>query len=140
LFLQSFAIFVDHNDGYPWIEGKFLAWTLPQTSDRYHLAMYGFPYYRHWREVGEYMQKEGRSRYFMSNEKADISVFYVPLERDEAKVGYYAFVRGPQNFTEDIGDRRIREWVLSHQPFANFSNGSQVVTSLYFLPEPRAAK
>jgi hypothetical protein len=47
---QSYAIFINNEQEYPWENKNFLIWTLRKPDESYHLSLFGFPYYRDWEE------------------------------------------------------------------------------------------
>ncbi|MGD8634760.1 MAG: glycosyltransferase family 39 protein, partial [Anaerolineales bacterium] len=79
LFAQSYSIFVDHRYEYPWEDEPFLVWTIskPNTSlqQDYHLALFGFPYYRNWESVRDYILTAPPASGYTTNERRTIARF-----------------------------------------------------------------
>lgn len=133
LFLQSYYIFVDHSVEYPWENKKFLLWTLPKPTPIFHLSMFGFPYYRYWDNVGDYIKVANQSDFYTTNERVSISRYHIDLVKDGERAGYYVYVSDPQTFTNEILNERISRWVTNNEPEIQFSNGRKVVTRIYLV-------
>ncbi len=137
LTLQSHYVFVDHKTEYPWENEKFLIWTLPKPTPIFHLSMFGFPYYRHWDEIADFINADIMARYYSTNERESISRYHIPLRKSSANADYYIFINNPQTFTNDITNKRILSWVISNPPVREFYNGDKVVSKLYFVSIPK---
>jgi hypothetical protein len=77
LALLSHTLFIDHPPEYPWQTKSFLIWKLqPQAYE----GMMGFPYSRHWREIGDFLHdlQGNNPSWYISNEKVAIAGFYLP--------------------------------------------------------------
>jgi len=85
LIVQSYAIFVDTNQEYPWENERFIFWTLekpaPSITDRYGLSMFGFLYYRDWEAIGKYIQDHRDFNNVSANEPDVVTNFYVRKKR-----------------------------------------------------------
>ncbi|MBU0649924.1 hypothetical protein KKG63_01850, partial [Patescibacteria group bacterium] len=133
LFLQSYYIFVDHQSEYPWEQKRFLIWTLPKPTPIFHLSIFGFPYYRHWDEVGDYIAADQQADYYTTNERVSIARYHINLEKDGERAGYYVYIKQPQTFTDEITNEGIVNWVATHPPVAEFQNNSRVVTQIFLV-------
>lgn len=133
LFLQSYFIFADHSSEYPWQNKKFLIWTFPKPTPIFHLSMFGFPYYRHWDEIGDYIKADGTSQFYTTNERVSISRYHIDLPKDGGKAGYYVFINDPQTFTNEILNSRISVWVNSNPPLVQYWNNNKVVSEIYLV-------
>lgn len=133
---QSYVIFVDHTKEYPWEQESFLVWELKKPNTGYQLSLFGFPYYRGWKNLADFLMADGRSSYYWDNEKASISRYYVPLIRDNKKAGYFIKISRPQTFTNEIINKRGASWAALNQPIKVFYNkhGRQVA-AVYLVPE-----
>lgn len=136
LTLQSYFIFVDHTYEYPWENKRFLFWTLPKPTPIFHLSMFGFPYYRHWNEIDDYIRSGEKALYYTTNERVSIARFHIDLEKDGEKAGYYVYIRNPQTFTNEVTNKRISDWMTSNRPVAEFSNEGKVVSQIYLVNNP----
>lgn len=97
--LQSYTIFVDHISEYPWEEGKFLIFTLNKPSTIFQLSLFGFPYYRHWEEIKTLVNSTSNNGFYSTNEREEISSYFVTLKKDAASAGYYIYILNPQSLT-----------------------------------------
>lgn len=135
LYLQSYEAFVDHSRGeYPWQEKKFLIFTMNKPTPMYHLSMFGFPYYRNWKEVGNFINNS--DKYYTTNDRVTISRYYVKLKKDGDKIGYYVFSRSPQTFSDELSNSRVKKWVAQgNKPVKIIENPSKNNIEIYLLPE-----
>ncbi len=116
LFVQSFAIFVDHTKEYPWENKKFLIWDLKKPDESYHLSLFGFPYYRNWEGIRNFAKSHPELQAYSSNERKQISGYYLDYDRNYEKSGIYVYVSNPQSFIEYIKDDKAAYWVGNHEP------------------------
>lgn len=122
-YYQSYYLFVDHTKEYPWerkeLFGEFrnnykhhvifgsMLRTAPslKTSEysiEQKLPLFGFPHYRHWNEINDYINEQNvqlRKNYgYITNEDKTISEWYVDAKY-RADGGFYLIViRNPVNF------------------------------------------
>lgn len=134
LTLQSHYIFVDHTYEYPWENEKFVLWMLSKPVATYHLSLFGFPYYRHWDEIGDFIIADGKYDFYSTNERETISRFYIPLKKDGGKIGYYIHIIHPQTLVDDLNNKRVVRYTYYNEPTKVFVNGSRIVAKLYSLP------
>jgi hypothetical protein len=135
LFLQSYTIFVDHGREYPWQNKKFLLWELTEPRSVYHLSLFGFPYYRHWDEISDFIKKDFKSDYYSTNERTTISGYYIKKVKDSSKMGYYIAISHPQTLIHDISNERVIKYASENVPVAIYKNNTQVVSQVYLLPK-----
>jgi len=135
LYLQSFETFVDHSRGeYPWQDKKFLIFTMNRPTPLYHLSMFGFPYYRNWKDAGEFVNSSGKD--YTTNDRVTITRFYIKLRKDGDKIGYYIFSRSPQTFSDELSNSRVRKWAAQgNKPIKTIQNPSGNNLEIYLLPE-----
>ena len=136
LTLQSYYVFVDHDYEYPWENKKFLIWTLPKPTPIFHLSMFGFPYYRHWDEIGDYIRLDKKSQFYTTNERVSISRYHIVLEKAGGKVGYYVYIKNPQTFTNEVTNTRINAWMQNSSPVMQYKNQDRVVSEIYLVNSP----
>jgi len=84
----SHLIFVDHTPEYPFENRKILFWTVGNPDGEYKLWPYGFPYYRRWEDIREYLTTTENNGYYYTNEQYNISIFYIPLGYSHQNAGY----------------------------------------------------
>lgn len=130
----SHFIFVDHTPEYPWENRRYLAWTIQLPQVKADLWLFGFPYYRHWDEVAAYVTSNRDIKAYVTNEKMSISDFYIPLEYDPDKAGYYIYVHNPQSFKATIANDKVRYWTKNYPPDKVFKNDGRVVVEIYKMP------
>jgi 4-amino-4-deoxy-L-arabinose transferase-like glycosyltransferase len=137
LFLQSYAIFVDHEREYPWQTEKFLAWDFPSLNPVFKLSLFGFPYYRDWEGISDFIVKDGKSTFYATNEKQSIPRYYLPdgYVNDNYLAGYYIRVRDPQSGTNPVLNERCAKWIEKNDPIKVFYSGDKVLAEIYFIPE-----
>ena len=134
LALLSQFIFVDHTPEYPWEPRGFLLWTLQKPETKGDLWIFGFPYYRHWDEIGQFVTENDRYDYYATNEKTTIAVKYIPYTYDVNQSGYYIHIHNPQSFKDEIAQEKIRYWVKNYQPIKVFENQGRVAAEIYEMP------
>jgi len=133
---QSYAIFIDHGKEYPWERKPFLVWELKKPNTGYQLSLFGFPYYRGWKDLANFFVTDGQSGYYWDNEKASLSRYYIPLIRDNKKAGYFIRINRPQTFTSEIINKRGAGWAVLNQPVKVFYNkDGRQVAMVYLVPE-----
>jgi hypothetical protein len=135
LFLQANAIFVDHSKEYPWQDKKFLIWNLNKPSAIFHLSMFGFPYYRNWEGISSFILADSGTTYYSSNERVSITRYYLPINKDTDKAGYYVHIRNPQSFTDEILNAKANYWSSKYQPVLTYNRGEEQIVALYKMNE-----
>ncbi len=135
LFTLSHFIYVDHTPEYPWEERKYLIWTLEQPDLKYKLWLYGFPYYRHWDEIVEYVTSTENNGFYSTNEKKSIAEHYLPYEFNIDRSGYYIHIYNPQSLRENPANNKIRYWRKNYKPVKAFESHGRIVAEIYMMPE-----
>lgn len=133
LFLQSHTIYVNNSKEYPWEQEQFLAWTLPMPTPIYHLSMFGFPYYRNWEGIGDFISQFPEVGAYSTNERKSIARYYIPLEKDTEKAGFFVHVRHPQSFTEDILYEKADYWAQNYEPVHTLSRFGRDLVRVYLM-------
>ncbi len=135
LLVQSYVIFVDHKKEYPWEKEKFLIWDFNKPDESYHLSLFGFPYYRDWEGIRNFAKSNPDLVAYSSNERRQISGYYIDMDRNYEKSGLYVYIKNPQSFIEQISDDKAAYWVGHHDPvFTQTSYGMDKVR--VYLMEP----
>lgn len=67
--IQSWVYNPKFNTGYPWL--------INRPSQKYHLYLYGFPYYRGWDKVGLFLQTYGKPRNYYTNDNETVASYYL---------------------------------------------------------------
>lgn len=128
LLTQSYMIFVDNSKEYPWEQEKFLFWTFPQVNLLYHSSLFGFPYFRDWEGIRDFVTSFPEVTAYMSNERQAISRYYIPFDREKVSAGFFVYVKNPQSFENNIIYDKAAYWVSHYQPVHTLTrNGSDLV-------------
>ncbi|GIW69870.1 MAG: hypothetical protein KatS3mg101_0617 [Patescibacteria group bacterium] len=133
IFTQSYAVFVDNRQEYPWEPEKFLIWTFPEPTPIYHLSLFGFPYYRDWEGIGEFVKQYPEIKAYSTNERKSIARYYVPLEKDTDKAGFYIHIRNPQTFTEEASSAKSKYWMEKYDPIFTLTRYNQDYVRMYIM-------
>lgn len=135
LFGLSHFIFVDHTPEYPWEARRFLFWKVERPGEEYKLWVFGFPYYRHWEEIGAFVASAaGDKSYYLSNEKESLAEYYLPplTRSDDPEI--YIHITNPQSFIERPPNKKIRYWTKNYPPVRTYKNHDRVVAEIYLIP------
>ena len=135
LFLQAYAVFVDHTNEYPWEEEKFLIWEFPKPTPIFHLSMFGFPYYRNWEGIRDIVLASSNNGYYSTNERESITRYYISLSKSSEKAGYYILIRNPQSFNEVVTNIRVRTWIENNLPVFTISKNEKNIVEIYYIPD-----
>lgn len=139
IFLQSYTVFVDHAVEYPWTSEKFFIWEFPKPTPIFHLSMFGFPYYRNWEEIGDFVEEDiayipcpahkdfnqcpfrvGKIKQYSTNERSSISRYHISFNKNTDLAGYYVHIKNPQSFTNEILSDKARYWADTYAPEKSF--------------------
>jgi 4-amino-4-deoxy-L-arabinose transferase-like glycosyltransferase len=138
LVVQSHALYVDHEQSYPWAPEQVMGLTVPPVKiDRYHTSLFGFPYDGGWRAIKSHLDDDPRRRTasFLTNDKGSIAAFYMADYHEDAdNLGYYIHVRHPQSFNPRVAPGRVASWVGTHRPDFVVRRNGTTVTELYDIP------
>lgn len=153
VFYLSHKVFVDHTREYPWEDEEFLVWKLRRPNPIFHLSMFGFPYYRHWEEIGEYVtsgenkaswdkshdiffdsRSEPNNTFYSTNERNSISRYYIPFQKDTDSAGHYIYIYNPQSFTIKTDNEKANYWMANYRSIKTFSNNGKIVSEIYYMP------
>jgi hypothetical protein len=135
LFTLSHFIYIDHTPEYPWERRGYFFWTIEEPDLKYRLWLFGFPYYRYWEEIGEYITSTENNGFYSTNEKKSIASHYVPYEFDINRSGYYIHIYNPQSLRDRFANDKIRYWRKNYQPVKMFENHGRIVAEIYLMPE-----
>jgi hypothetical protein len=136
IFAQSYAIFVDHRGEYPWENEKFLFWTLPKPikefNEGYHLALFGFPYYRNWEGIQAFITAYGITSEYSTNERRSIARYYVPLTNTPTQARYYISITNPQSFYQ-LKNQRMKDLIAQYQPIYRYPAKGTPLAEIYLV-------
>jgi hypothetical protein len=140
LVAQSYALYVEHKESYPWGPERLLGQTVPPVKiDRYHTSLFGFPYDGGWRTIKTHLENRPAAGdpSFLTNDKGSIAEFYMAGYDESAdELGYYVHVRYPQSFNPRVPSGRIADWVSTHRPDFVVRRDGVVIAELYDIPQP----
>lgn len=132
---QSYTVFVDHYREYPWEEKDFLIWRFPKPNKMYHISLFGFPYYRDWEGIRAFVKQNPEFVAYNTNETNSISRFYIGLDKNTDRAGFYVFIKTPQSFEQDIDNDKVLYWTRRYEPqFTLTKYGRDMV--MVFIMEP----
>ncbi|MFA6981800.1 MAG: glycosyltransferase family 39 protein [Patescibacteria group bacterium] len=132
LFLQSYTIYANHKEEYPWEQEYFLLWELPKPNHLYHLSMFGFPYFRNWDEIGNLIRTTAPAgTYYSTNERESIARYHIDLLKDTDLAGYYVYIRNPQSFTDEKISEKALYWIERYGPVFTFIKDGKEIASVY---------
>ena len=130
----SHLIFVDHTPEYPFEKRRILFWTIGGIEEGYRLRIYGFPYYRRWDEIGEYVTSKMRSGYYVTNEVEFLAGYYIPYKFDPIKAEYFIYIYNPQTIFERHLSRKLLYWRKHYPPDKQFELDGKPVADVYKMP------
>ena len=132
----SHLIFVDHTPEYPYEKRGILFWTIggADTVKESKLWNFGFPYYRRWEDIREFVSTSENTGYYATNENVSISVYYVPYTYFVERAGHYIYIHNPQSFKTWDGRDKIQYWRANHDPVKVFEYNGRVVAEVYYMP------
>ncbi len=131
-YIQVFSIFVDHTPEYPWNTKKVLFWPVSLPDKRYHLSLFGFPYYRELEEMNKAALSRGGIVSINSNEGSKIIRYYIDLKEPFlAKYDAYLYVYGAQSHVKSKSSK-----VKGLEPTKVFEGPSGVLSELYLIERP----
>ncbi len=148
LALLSHTIFIQHPPEYPWQTKSFLVWKFqPQAYE----GMMGFPYSRHWREIGKFLQNNqgDNPAWYISNEKVAIAGFYLPENiqfydvesKKPPKIApdekiFAIVVEHPQSWLTEFLGQPADTWKSQHTPIASFKGEQMELLAEVYAIDP----
>jgi len=133
LTVQSYVVFVDHKREYPWEDEKFLIWTFRKPDTNFHLSLFGFPYYRNWDGIKNFVMSKPDIVAYYSNERRQIAGFYLDYDRNYDRAGAYVHIMNPQSFTDYIGSDKVAYWISKYDPVYTLTENGRDKVRLYMM-------
>jgi hypothetical protein len=130
----SHLIFVDHTPEYPFEQRRIWLWTIGGPDKTYRQWVFGFPYYRRWEEIRDFVTSSASNGYYATNEKTSLSGFYIPYNADLDRAGVYIYVHNPQSFRVRDLRAKVRYWREHYPPVKVFESNGRIIVELYDLP------
>jgi len=135
IFLQSYAIFVDNKEEYPWESESFFIWEFHKPTPVYHLSMFGFPYYRNWEGIRDAVLASENNGFYSTNERESISRYFIPFDKSTDAAGHYIYIVNPQSFDNKIPQEKAAYWSERYPSLFTFSRrGIDLVRVYYMAP------
>jgi 4-amino-4-deoxy-L-arabinose transferase-like glycosyltransferase len=127
-------IFIDHTPEYPYEQRGILFWKIGGPNPEYKLWNFGFPYYRRWEDIREYVTTHESNGYYATNENVSISVYYVPYRYFVERAGYYIYIHNPQSYKTWDGRDKVQYWRAKHKPVKVLEHNGRVLAEIYYMP------
>ncbi|OGC47147.1 hypothetical protein A2886_00675 [candidate division WWE3 bacterium RIFCSPHIGHO2_01_FULL_42_13] len=118
----NFKAFIDTSPEYPWNSKSYIFGQMPRNvaGGEEVKGIFGFPYYRNWKEIKGFIDTKGLSTY-NSNEKYRLVKYYMkPHEWIYGDVRYYIYIKLPQSLSKYEKPQEIP--VLEGPTFAIYEN------------------
>ncbi|MFZ5424312.1 MAG: glycosyltransferase family 39 protein [Patescibacteria group bacterium] len=99
----NYQAFIETNTEYPWQKENYIFGNMPsEIAEGANIdGIFGFPYYRNWKEVGEIAKriaKENGVKYYDSNEKGSITKYHMQgFSYDQIKSQLHIRIERPQS-------------------------------------------
>jgi hypothetical protein len=102
LFYQTHFLFVDHVQEYPW-EAKVLFDHTTEPYRKKEVLTFGFPHYRNWKSVNDYINSRPEDCTYITNEGKEISQIYIDAfyGKQDSRCYYVISVSRPFISTRD---------------------------------------
>lgn len=132
------VVFLDNTKEYQWEEKNFLVWNFPRKHEE---GLFGFPYYRHWEEIGTFLKTAGKNGYYITNEKPSITTYYVPAGFKDLQLQefgdmdgyiYVIYIKNPQSLDDAILGKEQDYW-QQYTPLKTFFNNNKAISHIYRL-------
>ena len=138
-FLASLShfIFIDHTPEYPWENRGYFSLVLSKPETQGGLWIFGFPYYRHWEDISQFILANCPKGYYSTNEKFSIAVKYIPSQDYEYNPDLstcHIHIENPQSFRNRLSSEKISYWTKNHKPDQVFENNGKSVAEIYLMP------
>lgn len=112
----SNAIFIDNTSEWPYEPEEFMVWTINQPSAVYHLSLFGFPYYRGWDEIANYIHSSENTGYYSTNERTSMTSYHIDFKKDTDKSGHYIVIKNPQSLIQGATQKKSSYWTKHYPP------------------------
>lgn len=138
LTLFNWQVFVNKNPEYPWFQKTLFGNNMYVTPHEYYKkveGVFGFNYYRHWREVSALFKNGCLVGDYNSNEKDSVTQFYIgKSQNDVSKRGLVLgapnliTIEGPHSWVYTSPDEQPE---TSYIPLKSFYNNSILVMQVW---------
>jgi len=131
LAVQSIVFVPFLNTGYPWRNVDILGIKIPKLRQDLQVFAYGFPYYRNWDEIAEYLEPYDLGFPFYTNDNNTLGRFYLRKFKLYSGRQTMFFVDVNNN---QLDDNRIPERYLdesAYYPAKDFYHNGNVTATVY---------
>ena len=132
---QSYTVFVDNYREYPWEDKNFLFWKLPEPNQEYYLTLFGFPYFRDWEGIRDFLYAHPDVTSYRSNEKSNITHYYLDLKRGSSDTEFYIYIKTPQSFVNTVENEKAKYWVERYDPVYTITRFGRDMVRIYIMEE-----
>ncbi len=131
-YYQSFVIFVDHKKEYPW-DSKLVFNKATVAYYEKEVLTFGFPHFRNWKEINEFVLKDGPECGYLSNEGKEISQIYMDIKAGKTSGCYYiVVVKRPFISTRDgVSYAQAK----SKYKIMDYKKEGETLTKIYKIPD-----
>jgi 4-amino-4-deoxy-L-arabinose transferase-like glycosyltransferase len=133
-FYQSFILFVDHSEGeYPW-DSKVVFGKETVPYRRKEVLTFGFPHFRNWRGISDFVYSQNDDCLYISNEGIEISGIYMKNKYGEYRDCYYIVaVKRPFISTRD---NRTFAAAVGKIPIYRYERDGENYVNVYKIVKP----
>lgn len=133
LAVQSYFVFVDSYREYPWEDEDFLLWRFVKPNNNYHLSLFGFPYYRDWEGIQDFVLSHPEINAYTTNERTSISGHYINLPKNSDRAGFYILIKNPQSYTEEMSNDKTTYWTQKYDPQFTLTKYGRDMVRIYIM-------
>ncbi len=133
LFTQSYSLFVDHSREYPWESEKYLLWNLNIPLE-VRLPLFGFPHYRNWEGLNQFLSDRPERSKYISNEKERISEFYLPENKAKTNNVYMIYIQKPSRLDWRISYSEFSILFKNEDPIYTYKKNGQIYSAVFRIP------
>jgi len=131
LAVQSVVFIPFLNKGYPWKDTKILGIRTPKLRQDLQVFAYGFPYYRNWDEIADYLNLYDPGSHFYTNDNTTIAEFYLRDFKlhNGRKTMFFVDVNNNQ-LGNNLIDQRYLD-TSAYYPAKDFYHNGNVTATVY---------
>ncbi len=137
MFYQSYRLFVESGDEYPWEDERILFLTAQKYQGKKVLPLFGFPHYRGWDQVRDFISEYNKihnvSYTYDTNEDNSHISFYTQVDKSRSKNGFfYIGIKRPISFVNDWKPAQVKDKRKEKEIVV----GGEIVTIIYTVSPP----
>lgn len=135
LYFQSFKIFADNKQEYPWDGKEILLYknidfSIPEYKEK-EILTFGFPHFRNLKYINTLLLNDKDNCTHISNEGKEITQFYIDAKygiTDDRKCYYIIYVKRPFNTS---GKKVVFAKTKGKKPIYEYKKNGEVLTKVY---------